>query len=113
LAPHTRVLRAFLAPAERPDWPGPVGEIDLALHDLPHASSATEWWYLNTHLVDADDPAAQFSAFAAFFRVLKHTDASSGGRSYAHALNWALSDVGAKKYVQECVLDRDSPASEW
>ena len=28
------------------DWPK-AGPIDLALHDLPHASSTTEWWYFN------------------------------------------------------------------
>ena len=31
------------------DWPD-VGSIDLTLHDLPHHSSAMEWWYLNAHL---------------------------------------------------------------
>src|SRR6266508_330075 len=31
------------------DWPAP-GPIDLKIHDLPHASSTTEWWYMNSHI---------------------------------------------------------------
>ena len=38
-----------LATGAPADWPGP-GPIDLDLHDLPHASSTMEWWYVNTHL---------------------------------------------------------------
>jgi predicted secreted hydrolase len=110
LAAATRSLRVFLKPAERADWPTASGDIDLAVQDLPHDSSQTEWWYYNTHFEDED--GNRYSAFAAFFRVVKHTDKDSGKKSYAHALNWAISDVTAKKYVQEVVLDKDSPASE-
>ena len=57
---------------ERPtDWPAP-GPIDLGVHDLPHASSATEWWYLNTHLETED--GRDISVFASFFRVIKSRD---------------------------------------
>jgi predicted secreted hydrolase len=108
LAAASRSLRTFLKPAEREDWPTATGDIDLALHDLPHDSSQTEWWYFNCHW--EDDEGKQYSAFAAFFRVVKHTDRDTGVKSHAHALNWALSDVSAKKYVQEIVLDKDSPA---
>lgn len=107
-APRSRALRTFLAEADRPDWPSSVGAIDLALHDLPHESSATEWWYFNTHFSDA--AGNQYSAFAAFFRVVKHTDAATGKKSYAHALNWAITDVTNKRYLHESVLDKDSPA---
>ena len=107
----SRHLLSFLTPAERPDWPPAFGAIDLAVHDLPHDSSATEWWYINAHWRDIE--GNEYSAFAAFFRVLKHTAAETGVKSYAHALNWALTDVAANKYIQECVLDRDSPESEW
>ena len=31
------------------DWPV-AGRIDLAVHDLPHRSSTTEWWYLHAHV---------------------------------------------------------------
>lgn len=101
-------LRAFLRSADRPDWPSSIGVIDLNKHDLPHTSSATEWWYFNTHFKDAE--GNEYSAFAAFFRVVKHTDKQTGVKSYAHALNWAISDVKNKRYIHESVLDRDSPA---
>ena len=105
----TVALRSFLLPAQRPDWPDAVGAIDLSLHDRPHDSSATEWWYLNTHF--EDDEGNKYSAFAAFFRVIKHIDEDSGAKSHAHALNWALSDVKGKRYFQESVLDPDSPTT--
>ena len=35
------------------DWPGP-GPIDLNVHDRPHASASTEWWYVHTHLETED-----------------------------------------------------------
>jgi geranylgeranyl pyrophosphate synthase/predicted secreted hydrolase len=107
-AGKTRALRTFLKPSDRPDWPASVGAIDLAVHDLPHESSATEWWYYNCHFQDED--GNDYSGFAALFRVVKHTDKATGAKSYAHALNWALTDVKRKKYVQEIVLDKDSPA---
>lgn len=107
-ASRTKALRAFLRESDRPDWPPAVGAIDLRQHDLPHDSSVTEWWYLNTHFHDADGNA--YSAFAAFFRVLKHVDKSTGKKSWAHALNWAITDVTGKRYVQQSILDRDSPA---
>ena len=107
-AASSAALRAFLRPSGRPDWPAAFGKIDLMKQDLPHASSATEWWYFNVHFKDAD--GNDYSAFAAFFRVVKHTDKSTGAQSYAHALNWAISDVKNKRYVHESVLDRDSPA---
>jgi geranylgeranyl pyrophosphate synthase/predicted secreted hydrolase len=107
-ASASRSLAAFLEPDSRTDWPSAVGDIDLAVHDLPHESSQTEWWYLNTHFEDAD--GRKYSAFAAFFRVVKHTDKDMGKKLYAHALNWALTDVAGKRYVQEVVLDKDSPA---
>jgi hypothetical protein len=48
-AASTVALRSFLRSAQRKDWPDAVGPIDLKAHDLPHDSSATEWWYFNTH----------------------------------------------------------------
>ncbi len=110
-SPRVRRSPALLAcvrESERADWPAAVGRIDLALHDLPHDSSATEWWYYNAHVEDGDGKA--YSLFAAFFRVVKHTDVVTGKRSYAHALNWGFTDVEGKRYVHESVLDRDSPA---
>jgi geranylgeranyl pyrophosphate synthase/predicted secreted hydrolase len=106
-APASAALANFLSPHHFTDWPAPTGPLSLALHDPPHDSSATEWWYFNTHFRDA--AGNEYSAFAAFFRVVKHTDPATGVRSYAHALNWALTDVKNKRYVHESVLDKDSP----
>lgn len=101
-------FKVFLSEADRPDWPSPVGDLDLVLHDLPHDSSATEWWYYALHFEDAE--GKEYSAFCAFFRVVKHIDDASGKKSHAHALNWAFIDVGNKKYINESLLDKDSPA---
>ena len=41
-------MATFIMSPARPDWPD-AGPLDLTLHDLPHCSSATEWWYYNMH----------------------------------------------------------------
>jgi geranylgeranyl pyrophosphate synthase/predicted secreted hydrolase len=92
--------------AERPsDWPV-SGALDLAVHDLPHASSTTEWWYLNTHLQTADGRA--LSLFAAFFRVLVKTH-PDGRLEHAHSLAWALSDVATQRYLSSSRVDEAAP----
>ena len=48
----------------RPDYTGPI---DLATQDLPHDSSNTEWWYLNSHVSTPE--GKELSIFAAFFRM--------------------------------------------
>ncbi|MEW5741551.1 MAG: polyprenyl synthetase family protein [Myxococcota bacterium] len=93
-------------PALHPaDWPTD-GAIDLRVHDLPHASSTTEWWYVNTHLKSAS--GRDFSLFAAFFRVLtkKHPD---GRAEYAHSLTWALSDLENRDYIPCSLVDAQAP----
>ncbi|MBL6876073.1 MAG: hypothetical protein ISR01_04690 [Chitinophagales bacterium] len=46
------------------DWPkGDV--IDLDIHDLPHDSSTTEWWYINSHITS--NTGKKYSVFASFF----------------------------------------------
>jgi geranylgeranyl pyrophosphate synthase/predicted secreted hydrolase len=86
------VFKCLLRQPLRPDWPGYTGPIDLDIHDLPHASSHTEWWYINTHL-ELDD-GRKVSAFFAFFRTVKSTDELTGEKTFGHALNWALTDCG-------------------
>jgi geranylgeranyl pyrophosphate synthase/predicted secreted hydrolase len=93
--------RAFI------DWPGP-GPIDLGVHDLPHRSSATEWWYVNTHLTLLDGRA--LSVFAAFFRIVKGRDERTGELTYAHSCTWAVTDVAAKKYYSQSRVDPSAPA---
>ena len=92
---------------ERPsDWPGP-GPIDLAVHDLPHGSSTTEWWYMNTHLTVGE--GRKLSLFACFFRQVKGQDPVTKEPLYAHSTTWALSDVDRKKYTHVSRVDRSAP----
>ena len=102
-AASTEMFKAFVLPGLRSDWPAQVGAINLAVHDLPHQSSMTEWWYYNTHLKAAD--GREYSAFVCFFRIglnKEHT-------SYAHALNWAITDVSAGRYISDGLIDRVAP----
>lgn len=97
------------APAEqaRPeDWPGP-GPIDLAQHDLPHRSSALEWWYLNGHLEVED--GRQLSLFASFFRLVVDYDEQTRTAAYGHSLTWGLIDPRARGYRSEGLIDRCAP----
>jgi geranylgeranyl pyrophosphate synthase/predicted secreted hydrolase len=87
------------------DWP-PAGPIDLAVHDLPHRSSITEWWYVNTHVQTVD--GQELSLFAAFFRVIEGKT-ESGAPRYAHSCTWALSDVTTKTYVARSFVDASAP----
>ena len=92
---------------ERPaDWPT-SGPLDLRVHDLPHRSSLTEWWYVNAHLTTADGRA--LALFASFFRVASGRDEVTKELRYAHSVTWALSDLDAKRYYHDTVVDRDAP----
>ncbi|HVT08417.1 MAG TPA: polyprenyl synthetase family protein [Polyangia bacterium] len=88
------------------DWPKP-GPIDLAVHDLPHRSSAIEWWYVNTHFETAG--GRRLSLFAAFFRMLKGQDATTRSPRYAHSLTWALTDADRRVYHAESRVDPSAP----
>jgi geranylgeranyl pyrophosphate synthase/predicted secreted hydrolase len=88
------------------DWPGP-GPIDLAVHDLPHASSALEWWYVNTHFETED--GRELAIFAAFFRELKGKNPATGGPEYAHSITWALSDAARQRFYPSCAVDNGAP----
>lgn len=88
------------------DWPGP-GPIDLRVHDLPHASSTTEWWYVNGHLTTV--AGRELSLFASFFRVVKGFDAVTKQPQYAHSVTWALSDPQTQTYTSESRVDQDAP----
>jgi geranylgeranyl pyrophosphate synthase/predicted secreted hydrolase len=88
------------------DWPD-SGPIDLGVHDLPHASSTTEWWYQNTHLVG--DDGRHYSLFAAFFRQAKGRDATSKRFLYAHSVTWAIACVEDESYVHHSGVDQSAP----
>ena len=88
------------------DWPGP-GPIDLSIHDLPHASSTLEWWYVNSHVVTND--GRHLSFFAAFFRQAKRRNQDTGAFDYAHSVTWALVDVERKEYSFVSGVDPSAP----
>ena len=95
--------------ATPPDWPADwpaEGLIDLAVQDLPHASSATEWWYVNSHLTTTD--GREFAFFASFFRVGRSRDEATGEVTYAHSLTWALVDLEQQTYRGESRVDKEA-----
>jgi predicted secreted hydrolase len=71
------------------DWPQ-AGNIDLNIHDLPHHSSTTEWWYLNTHL--KSKTGKEYSLFASFFRIIISYDEKTKSRL------WSFGFVGINRY---------------
>lgn len=88
------------------DWPDD-GPIDLAIHDLPHRSATTEWWYVNTH---AKSPTGNdYGVFASFFRIIVGIDEQTKKPIYAHSLTWAVSDIQAGRYIHTSLVDRDAP----
>lgn len=88
------------------DWP--VDDtIDLKLHDLPHDSSTTEWWYINAHI--KADNGKDYSIFASFFRKLLKYDEEKKELDYAHSITWAIMDVSNEKYYSNSLIDQRSP----
>ncbi|MFT5828396.1 MAG: geranylgeranyl pyrophosphate synthase/predicted secreted hydrolase [Chitinophagales bacterium] len=88
------------------DWP--QGEtIDLDIHDLPHASSTTEWWYINAHIESAE--GRKYSIFASFFRRLLKFNEETKELDYAHSITWALIDVEKEKYYNNSLIDQRTP----
>lgn len=85
------------------DWPAP-GPIDLAIHDLPHASSTTEWWYLNAHLETV--AGRKLSLFASFFTIVNGYDEVTKAPQYAFSCTWSISDPARALYISESRVDR-------
>jgi geranylgeranyl pyrophosphate synthase/predicted secreted hydrolase len=93
--------------AKRPgDWP-PPGPIDLTVHDLPHASSTLEWWYVNCHLDLVD--GREVAIFAAFFRQLASDPRTPGPRSYTHSVAWGISLTGERRHFSKVAVDDRAP----
>jgi len=88
------------------DWPSD-GPIDLRVHDLPHASSILEWWYINTQLETA--AGCKYGIFAAFFRQAAGRN-TAGEIEYAHSIAWALSDPQSRRYHPVCAVDKSAVA---
>lgn len=88
------------------DWPG-QGPINLEIHDLPHRSSSTEWWYVNSHFETAD--GHKLSIFASFFRAAHGRDKVTKEVEYAHSVTWAISDANGKVYHADSRVDKHAP----
>ncbi|NKB18812.1 MAG: carotenoid 1,2-hydratase [Pseudanabaena sp. CRU_2_10] len=88
------------------DWPGD-GEFNLAIHELPHASSTIEWWYVNSHLTTED--GGRFSVFASFFRSVVGEDEQSGNPLYAYSVTWGTIDANNQTYLTTSLIDRCAP----
>lgn len=88
------------------DWPQP-GPIDLDVHDLPHASSDIEWWYIHAHVTLED--GRPISLFSSFFRQRDVSEARKVDR-YAHTVLWGISDVDGKRYLPNVLADIEAPA---
>lgn len=89
------------------DWPEENEWVDLAIHDLPHASSGTEWWYINGHFTGVNDQ--DYSFFASFFRKLISIDEGTKLPEYAHSITWAIIDVQNETYYNNSLVDRKTP----
>lgn len=96
--------REFIRPS---DWPEQNGAIDLNIHDLPHASSSIEWWYMNGHFTG--DNGQDYSIFASFFRKLISIDEISKMPEYAHSITWAIVDVKNEEYYSNSLVDKKTP----
>lgn len=98
---------ASKAPAFFPeDWPK-EGAIDLKIHDLPHLSSTTEWWYMHSHIKTENDRT--FSLFASFFRKAIGFDKKTKEPIYGHSVIWAISDIEKKEYHTVSLMDKRTP----
>ena len=87
------------------DWPVD-GPIDLHVHDLPHASSTTEWWYINSHIEAGEK---KFAVFASFFRTALSYDRKTGKAVFGYSVIWAISDIAKKKYHTVSLIDCRAP----
>lgn len=88
------------------DWPK-EGPIDLSIHDLPHASSTTEWWYMHSHIKAKG--GRNLSLFASFFRHAISIDKKTNTPNYAHSVIWGISDIDNKKYHTVSLVDKRAP----
>jgi geranylgeranyl pyrophosphate synthase/predicted secreted hydrolase len=88
------------------DWPAD-GPVDLSVHDLPHGSSTTEWWYVNGHCVV--ESGHRFSFFAAFFRKVTGYNPGTRTPRYMHSVTWSINDVETGKARHVSRVDARAP----
>jgi geranylgeranyl pyrophosphate synthase/predicted secreted hydrolase len=83
--------------------------IDLESLDLPHPSSNTEWWYINSHLNTVTGEC--FSVFASFFRLIIGYKEENHQPIYAYSVVWAIIDLKNQKYYPLSLVDQCAPAA--
>ncbi len=88
------------------DWPK-GGPIDLKIHDLPHNSSTTEWWYMHTHITTESN--RKLSLFASFFTAVIGYDKKTKSPIFGHSVIWAVSDIDKKEYHAVSLVDKRAP----
>ncbi len=98
--------KKIIAPFFAKDWPA-EGPIDLNIHDLPHHSSTTEWWYMHSHIKVKG--GREFSLFASFFQSVIDYDKESKKPVYGHSVIFGISDIEKKKYYTVSLVDRRAP----
>ena len=103
--PNSITADLFTIPS---DWPSSDTPIDLTTHDHAHASSDTEWWYINTHCYDANNENHRYSIFASFFRIIRSIDPLTHIKQYAHALCYCIVDHCSVLHTSVTVLDYDA-----
>lgn len=87
-------------PVYEPDWPHKGKPLDLSVHDLPHESSGTEWWYYHAHLETAS--GTELSLFSVLFKRL--IEESRLGHGHAGVV-----DVDADTHEQRSIGDPEAP----
>ncbi len=92
--------------SRRFDWPA-EGPVDIDIHDLPHVSSTTEWWYMHTHITTESN--RKLSLFASFFIAVIGYDKKNKSPIYAHSVIWAVSDIDKKEYHTVSLVDKRAP----
>ena len=106
---HTVIMSKKTTPAVShffpSDWPK-EGPIDLKIHDLPHDSSSTEWWYMHSHIQAGE---RNFSVFASFFKSAFGYDKKTKKVEYGYSVIWAISDLDKKKYHTVSLVDKRAP----
>ena len=87
------------------DWPS--NPLDLSVHDRPHSSSSTEWWYINSHLETV--LGRRYSIFASFLRVKLDPQDRVDGREHAHSLIWGIIDKDQRRYLPSSYFEHVAP----
>ncbi len=97
------ILRGTLGLRWREDWPLQGEAPDLAVHDLPHAASGTEWWWFHAQLHDGQ------REFGLSFQFMRHQAPNvDGGVLRSHSLYWFRSDATTRTRGGETWLDDTS-----